>query len=70
MTMAMTNSHPKSRLPAPPSPQLDLVSLGVLLIAVIAVALVLTGMAVIGTSPLAVIPPTVLAFWAVLSLKR
>lgn len=68
--MAFTSTHPKSRLSRRDGPQLDLVSLGVLVVALVAIALVLTGMAVIGTSPLAVIPPTVLAFGAILNLRR
>lgn len=48
--------------------RLDPISLSVLLVALVAIVLVLIGIAVSGTSPVFVIPPTLVAVWAIFSL--
>lgn len=68
--MAMASTHPKSHTPKHRSNGLDHVSIGVLFVCVVAIVLVLVGVATIGTSPLAIILPTLVGFWAILKLRR
>lgn len=70
MTMAMANTHRKSHTPKRSENGLDHISAAVLFVCVIAIALVLVGVATIGTSPLAIILPTLVGFWAILTLIR
>jgi hypothetical protein len=50
--------------------RIDLVSLGVLFVAIVAIALILVGVVSRGTSPVWVAFPTLLGLWAILSLRR
>lgn len=50
--------------------QVDLVSLAVVLVALVAIVLCLIGVAVRETSPLVIVPPLILAFWGIVTLRK
>lgn len=50
--------------------RVNLVSLAVLFLCIVAIALMLIGIATRGTTPLVVIPPVAVGFWAILDLRR
>lgn len=68
--MAIATTHPKSHPPKRREGPLDFVSLGVLFVCVVAIVLVLVGVATVGTSPWAIILPTIVGFWSVVTLRR
>ena len=69
--MAMTKTHrTRHQRPTRHKSEIDFVSLGVFFLAVVSILAVLVGALTIGTSLVALIPPTLLGLWALSTLRR